>query len=411
MMLAAVPACTSRDGGSRGPERFLPDRAAKALRALGTITIDGTARLDDSSVEVGGSIGYLPYRVDGKIAVVAGSLLAAPNYLRTKDRAWFERSLLPPSMPGSIGAIVAYHAAGKPRFIEVARPDAGLTAVMARPFDPAMVLDAIGAAKAPVVRLSGESSKGTSRFRASGESLARAQMQSVDIWVGSEGLPLRFRLTTTTRLRIDYTVERAAKALAVDAPDSAEIERSEGMPDAVEKYREVARGSAAGVEYKISTARARLGWSCWKVDSTPAFSTMDLVQPSGGVCVAGWLPTDVEEEQFAIPIDADAAAPYEMTGLLVPPGSKVWATTVDGRRNALDVDARGLALYSGGNAPAVAMLEASLPKGAEIVCGAGPVNGKADLGRLDAAALQDLADQPWNCLSRTDSEVLAGGGP
>ena len=113
-----------------------------------------------------------------------------------------------------------------------------------------------------------------------------------------------------------------------------------------------------------------------------------------------------DDERFAIPIDADATTPYDLIGIVAPPGSKATVELVNGATMALAVDPSGLAVFAGAAQPAAALITITTPGGTALVCGPGPINSAADVAAITNP--ESVRGAPWNCLAKDAADQVGG---
>ena len=101
-------------------------------------------------------------------------------------------------------------------------------------------------------------------------------------------------------------------------------------------------------------------------------------------------------------VDATAASPYELLGLLVPAGATAAVTRLDGSHAPMPVSSDGLAVYGGPAAPPAVLATVTLPDGRVVWCGPGPVTAPADVTALAPADRAGIRDEPWNCAFAAD---------
>ena len=418
MAVVALGACSNSSGSPRRARepRFDPHAAAEKIRAVGSIAIVGEGRVGRETAPIRGRIEYQPYRLQEQIPVNSGTYLSEIQFRRIGDVAWIRRA--PVSDPGVITfgvPLLAFRAGQSRPFLAIPNPDVGVPAMVAQVYDPVRFLDRLGAAKQMVHFESGPGStvagarRSTFRARLPVSLAHSVGVESVTVWVDGKGRPVQLGFTTESRMVGRYQIRKAGGPFAVSVPPASEVEGpNQPLPDAIGPYVPVFRSSAGGTPVAILRAPGRDDWTCWKVDSDqPAALTGDQ-RPGGGICIPPVLDTASDDERFAIPIDADATASYELIGILVPPGSTVEVVLANRQRMPMTVDQSGLAVYAGAAQPPAALVTVHTPSGTNLVCGPGPINSLGDVDAISSP--ESLRGLPWNCLSQESADQLGGAG-
>lgn len=412
--LAAALVAAACSGGSKqvGPAQLDPAAAAGAVRALGRVQLDGSGAYgtEGETGPIDGVVQYSPRRTRVHFPVGADTVLANLEYRRIDNRAWVLTDESP--RPPRLGfPLLAIRPPGYARpWLAIDPSSTGLQGVLPRPFDPADLLAALAQAKVKLARGGQAEVDGTRRARFVAD-IAKEQpgvlgVRELTVYTDEQGVPVRFELVTLSGVSAGYTIRAVEQTLAVEPPDPRRVELEEQIPTANGPYEEVAADTAGTVAYRVLRAPAAKGWSCWKVESDPAYVPTDTPGKDGGICIAGVTTAGDPINQVAFPLDASSRTPYEMLGLLVPPGTSVVMHLAGGTERTVPVPASGLAIDAGPPAPAAGLAVVTLPDGNVMYCAPGQINNLADLSGVDVAEGDSLRDQPWNCLEKELAESL-----
>ncbi len=415
LIAVAFAGCGGSGGGDEStPGTFHPAAAAAAVRALGAIAVTGHAAVPGHRVGLGGRIQYRPARVLLQVPVSSERYLAAVQYRRIGRNAWVRRSVV--TTPGvmSFGVpLLAFRSSAQAPFVVLDHPDEGAAFRIAAPYDPARLLDALARERTVHFRatpaLLGADPE-FAGFRADLPPAVRTRLglSTVRVGVDRRSVPISVRLTTPYGLTSEYRLEHPkVQSVAVSSPPSTQVEASgRPLPDAVEAYSDVLTTTGGRVPVTIRRAAGRDGWTCFRVESVPPYATMQSARPSGGVCVPPASDAVSDQDQIALPIDADATTPYELIGAIVPSGSVVTVELLDGHSVVVPAGASGLAVYAGGAVAPAVLMTVVVPGGASVLCAPGALNGANDLAQVGAADVVRAA--PWNCLPKELADLVAG---
>ncbi len=405
--LVAGTACT----GDRKPADFDPAAAATSLRALGSLAIAGTAELGPTRINVGARIQSSPSRITARLAYPAGRELVAVGYRRRGSDAWIQRAVV--TTPGVITfglPLLIFRGPARVPYVELTPANTTTADMLVVPFDPARLLDQLAQSKR-VVRLVGTRGSGNSRrlhfsIQPSSSDARRLGIIEVSVWTTTDHIPVEVRVSTANAMRARYTITPNRTAVRVSAPPAAQIDSpSRPLPDATGPYVEVLTHVSSIGSVRVLRAPGTAGWTCWKLDATPAAPLAGDVRPSGGVCVPplGAAPDD----GFAIPIDTDANADVDGLGMLVPPGSRATGLRIDASPVELNVDDDGILLSIQPTANPLALITITTPANDVLVCGPGSITTAADVneGGVDAATVRAA---PWNCITGDIADLIAG---
>ena len=399
----ALAGCDS--GGSTNSASFQPAAAARKLRALGRIEVKGKATLNGERRTIGGLVQYRPYRVLEALPVANGPGVDTVEYRRRGNDAWVRRALVRPGTAGSLGfPLLVLRRADQLPFLPLPLPDVGTTAQLGTGYDPALLLDRL--AKLPTVTFKKGKDAGSYVATLALRPAAIVGVRTLTVHVDSSGVPDRFDLTTLFNIRVRYTVNASSRTPKVTAPPAPQIEAiSKPLPDATGPFVPVFQGSAGTTAIEITQAPGTDGWTCWKVASTPPYIGIERsTRQSGAMCIPPVTDVASDDEKFGIPIDANDQTPYELIGVVVPPGSSADLTLLDGRTQPMTVTPGGLALYAGPPEPAAALVHIHTPRGGDLVCGPGPINTESDIAKVTDA--RSIRSDPWNCLPKDIADAL-----
>lgn len=408
--LLTLSACTSDDGGGKanGPDRFDPAAGAAALRELGAVKLTGEATATDSQAPIRGRISYGdPTRALQRLPFVAGSRLVSVDYRYDGTKAWIRRAPVTGITGLSLGSdLLVVRAEDAPPWLEV-DPASHEAEFVTLPYDPAGLLDALAEAKvkfreAASVDVGGKQRAG---FRAEVPPQHARLLGAVrvTVWTDTEGVPVRLRVVTPDAATGTYAVDAADGTVDVQAPPESAIERGDTpKPSAAGPYVEVTSGTAGTATYRILRAPATDGGTCWKVEADPAYVPYDTLADDGGYCVAPLGDPAGNWDLVGFPIDALPGSPYEMIGFVVPPGSSAEVLMLDGTTLPVPVDAGGLALYAGPEAPVAALVTVTLPDGRALYCAPGLIVTPDDVEELGPEAGPQVRREPWNCVFAAD---------
>ncbi len=413
-----LAACNSDATPTTSGSAFDPAAAASWIRAQDGVAIQGQTKLGRQTGPIDGQIRYEPYAVDSNLTVAASSTeLARVRYLRTGDQAWVKGQTRTKTTTASLNsALLLYRPTGGPPYLEAKPPDAGVFARLSVPFDPARLLDSLAQKR---VRFSEVSATGDRRYRAR---LPRALAQSLGVQtvstvVADRNQPSSIGFTSVDGARSRYTLRQFRGPLSVTppAPESVQV-TNKPPPDATGPYVTVATVSVGSTSVEIARANVDGTWECWKVVSEPPFVGIDDPRPSGGYCTVR-VNDRSEDEAYSISLDAHATLPYELLGIVFPPGTQATITTVGGTK-PMAISPEGLAYFAGPADEVALLVEATTPAGRKLVCGPGSINNRAGVLAVEAAgaATPDpvvglpMRSQPWNCLPQDLADSLGAPG-
>ncbi len=392
--------------------------AASRIRDEGGVAIRGTTTLGRQNGPIDGKIRYAPYAVDSKLTVAASPTeLAEVRYLRKLDDAWIKGQTRTTSTTASLNsALLLYRTAGRPPYLAITNPDEGVGTHLSAPFDPARLLDRLAAAK---VEFTTVNSAGQRRYEAKlPRALALATgVQTVSVEARKRNQPTSVQLTSVEGARSEYDIRPFRGTLSVEAP-SAELVETTGTPppDATGPYVAVATLTVGSTAIEIGRADADRGWECWNVTSTPPFTSSESPRPSGGFCSVK-VNDNSDDEAYTIPLDAGPDVPFELLGIVFPPGTQATITTLSGTK-PMAVSPEGLAYFAGPTDDVALLVEATTPAGRVLVCGPGSINNKQGTLAVERAGA-DTPDpvfgdtvraQPWNCLPQELADALGSPG-
>jgi hypothetical protein len=391
--LLLTAACSSSENGSKA-ETFDTAQSAAALRALGPVRFDGSAQIDGKKQRVEGEADYgrdlvalrFPFDQNGNHAEV--------EYRRLGTHEWFHRTPATKGVPIGPGLLV-YTGPAEPRpwvGVSGSNGDARFTVSA---FDPYAFLQTAAKINLPFQRVA----NGEFEAKPTGQSARTLGLTDVKVAVDDKGVPTRITFDAPFSGHVTYEIDKSTKPVEVVAPPSDRIARSTPLPDAKGTYVQVASGNAGSVPYKVLRAPSSDGGTCWKVQSAPPYTPLPTPRRSGGVCIAALSKGGDINDQIGFPIDATDKTPYEMFGMLLPPGSKASMMLFGGGQKDVPVDAKtGLALYAGPTDPPAALLLVTVPAGTKLYCAPGDVQTPNDVRQLTEADAAALRGQAWNCL-------------
>ena len=403
-MLVATAGCT----GSSHPDGPTAAGLAARLQAIGPLRVDGhaargTQRRPLTGTFASGARTGAVARADQPIDV--GGDLVRVEVRRRRHQAWIRRAVVGEAGRASFGAgLLAVRSPGDPPWIAVSDPDRDPAARVVLAYDPIALLRRIDHAHigrftpaAAVTVGHGETAWQTELTRRQATALG---LRVVTVTVDGDGTPVGVTWMTTTGLRVGYRIRRTRHAPTVTAPPAADVQAADRpLPDATGPYAPVATVTVAGSPITIDRAPARDDWSCWKVTSTPAYVTGGELRPSGGTCVAPITSSGAATDAFAIPLDTVDPSPYELVGILGPIGATGSARLADGTTAPLVGGPDGLLVYAGPVRPPAVLINVTLPSGATLVCGPGPISDAEDISRVTARDIETARNRAWNCQS------------
>ena len=413
LIAVGIAACTS-SSSTRADSRFDPKAAARRIRELGSIRIEGRGTFEGSSGTIAGQIQYRPYEVLLTLPVVAGSEVTGVQYRRIGATAWVRRAVVTEPGVGTLGfPLLVLRGAGMAPFLTLPAPDRGLQAHVGMPYDPALILERLSKNDRVRFRSAGSSSlAGETRARYVAHIPASVAVlvgvRELTVWVDDGGVPVQVEANTLASVKSTYTITASKRAFEVATPPEEQIERtSQPLPDAVGDFAPVFNGRAGTTAVTILEAPGDRNWSCWKVVSNPAYQPTAVTRPgSGAVCIPPVLENVRDDDKFGLAIDANGTTPFELIGIAVPPGSTAEATRVGGTTVSIPVTPDGLAIYAGSAEPAASLVTITLPSGVRLVCGPGTINSQADAAKLTSSGA--IRGQPWSCLPEADANLLNG---
>jgi hypothetical protein len=384
--------------------------AATKIRQLGNVHVAGTAKLYSATGRDDIRISYSPYRMAGRIAVPTTLRLADIELRRIGDLTWVRRAIPSKDTTMSLGLpILVYRAESGPPFLRIFNPDTGAAATVTNVYDPAKLLDDLHHARGVVWRRVGDHEHAVLDAAA----VSQKGVKYLDVWTDGGGRPVRLRFDTALDGTVNLTITRGKPVKVAQPPASQTQATNQPLPDATDGYVTVARADAGGTPVEIQRAPARDDWSCWKVNSTPAFVDVDRPRPSGAYCIPPVFDTRSDDEKFGIPLDASDATPYELLVLLFPPGTTGQVTTLLGTQ-PLNIDGLGTAVVSGPAANPAVLVTVRTPAGTDLVCGPGGVVNEISAKTIEAngADTRDpalgglLRGSPWNCMPKDLADSL-----
>ncbi len=413
LIAVGIAACTSSSAPS-ADAGFDPKAAARRIRDLGSIRLEGRSTYEAASGTIAGQIQYQPYKVLLTVPVVAGSKVAEVQYRRIGAVAWVRRAVVTEPGLGTLGfPLLVLRGASMVPFLPLGAPDRGIQAYVGLPYDPARLLERLSDNDRVRFKSAGPSSvAGATRARFLAHiptSVAvRVGVRELTVWIDDGGVPVRVRATTVAGVRSTYAITASTRALNVGPPPPEQTEQSsQPLPDAIGDFAPVFNGRAGATAVTISKASGDRNWSCWKVASNPPYLPTSATRTaSGAVCIPP-VPTGArEDEAFGVAIDANEGTPFELIGIAVPSGSTAQALLFGGTTVSIPVTPDGLAIYAGSAEPAASLVTITLPTGARLVCGPGTINSRADAATLTSP--DPIRGQPWSCLPEDDANLLNG---
>jgi hypothetical protein len=410
-----LSACSGGDSEADGPETFDAKAAASAVRAVGTIRVEGSANYPAAGGEedapIDGLVQYEPRRTVQHFPVAADSAFAKVEYRRIGDDAWLladESTQVP-----RVGfPILVVRPEGYDRPWQLIDPHStGVQGLVGKPFDPADLLDAAAARDIAFARDGEGKVRGDGRARyvatIENDDIGKIGVRELAVFTDDDGLPVRIEFTALSGAAGGYDITATDDQVVVEPPDPNRVELQGELPKRDGPYAEVATGTAGTVAFTVSRAPANADrWDCWKVESQPAYEAYEEPDEDGDLCLHGIIPDSKDpSDQVAIPLDASSDTPYELLGLLVPQGTNVVMHLAGGTEKPVPVDDNGLAIYAGPETPAAGLAVVTLPDSRVTYCAPGVLNNLADLAEIadDGGALRD---QPWNCLEKELAEAL-----
>ncbi len=411
--MVGIAACTS-SSTPNADSGFDAKAAALRIQDLGSIGIQGRGTFEGASGAISGQIQYRPFKALLTLPVVAGSKVAEVQYRRIGATAWVRRAVVTQPGLGKLGfTLLVLRGVGMAPFLPLSAPDRGLQAHVGTPYDPARMLERLGENRRVRFRSAGSSSvAGETRARFLAHLPASVAfligVRELTVWVDRAGIPVQVQAATLSGVTSTYTITMSKRALDVVPPPTEQTEQpSQPLPDAIGDFVPVFTGQAGVTAVTILEAPGDRNWSCWKVVSTPAYQPTSITRPgSGAVCIPRILDRDRDDEKFGLAIDANENTPFELIGIVVPPGSTAEATRVGGTTVSIPVTPDGLAIYTGSAEPAAGLVTITLPTGVRLVCGPGSINSRADAAKLTSSGA--IRGQPWSCLSEDDANLLDG---
>jgi len=405
---SGLAACTGGEGGTgniRLDRQGDLDAAATArlLRRGEPVRTGGEISRGGVSAPVRARISWRPARAVFRFAVIADGRAYRVQVRSIGTEAWLQRA---PASQGAPGApLIALTPRGERRW--VALPTGSLPALgIVTPFDPATLLDALARAKVRLRRAGAGSVRGAAAVRFTARADARtgslpAGAQTLEVWVArSDGRPVRVNLELPDgRIRYDLA-PAAAPDVRPPAPEAIQPPAPpQPSPEPAGPFTVVTDGETAGVRYRVLAAPGTQGTTCWKVESTPPLLPLGRPGSSGAHCARVPAATAGLEQRVTFPIVADPAGPFDMLGVVVPPGATLELVLRGGARLPLPVvdDDRGFALYVGPPDPGAGFLIVRL--GSETAgCAPGDIIEASELDGLSRPEFEAQRRYPWSCL-------------
>lgn len=376
---------------------------ARLLRRGDPVRTSGAVRGGGVSAPVGARISWRPARAVLRFALIADGRAYRVQVRSLGTEAWVRR---PRAVPGAAEAPHSWLAPrGERRWVAI--PQERLSALgLVTPYDPAALLEMLARFKVRL-RPSGTGSvRGAAAVRFTTRAdpprvLLPAGAQALEVWVArADGRPVRVVLALPDG-RIRYDISSAAvpevrpperEAIQPPAPPPA-------PPEPTGPFAVVTEGEQAGVRYRVLAAPGSRGSTCWKVESSPPYTSALGSNASGATCASMPGANLPLHARVVIVVDTDERAPFEMLGVLLPPGATAELWLSDGTRRALlPVDDRsGLALWVGPPRPLPGFLAVRL--GEEVAqCTVADVLEPSDLSELGPDDEQTARGFPWACI-------------
>ena len=409
-VVLGLAACSSSSDTPAAPKQFHPAAAASLLVRQGALTVKGEGTMHPkgakaSSAPVRGRIDPgKPPRVDEALPVTINDRVLGITWRQDGNQAWIRRVSAKGVGRIEMGpSLLLLHGADKPAWGTV-DPDTTLAKFFVGAYNPVTLLQYLGSIAAPFTTAPAADVGGHSRAgfhtKLGKKPAATIGAQTVTVWVTPSGRPVRIALTTPAGMAASYDIG-TAKSVTVAAPPAKDIEKIAPAPSANGPYTVAASGTAAGVAYQVLRAPATDGGTCWKVESTPPY-VPQVDTGTKGYCVPPLGPATGQDDLIGFPLDGVAGTPYDMLGLLVPPGSTMEMYLVGGGTLPVTVDSSGLGLWAGPPSPAAALAAVTLPDQRVLYCAPGLILTPNDVNELAPGDDDQVFSEPWNCVFAAD---------
>ena len=344
-----------------------------------------------------------------------GQILGRATIVRVGDDMWIDRTVIKQidrTIPLGLATLM-FRGETTPRYVKVRSTTEPFAAYLAYPLDPAALLDRVAVAGAEFEGAGSSEAGGTERTRFRAElsvTVARQiGVRDVTVWVDAQGLPVQLSSRTAAQGRITYSITPYEGTVDVSPPQDSEVEETgRSLPDATGPYSEVVSTRVGDTPVRVLYSPAELGWTCWKVESDPAFRGLNPTRPSGGTCTVAVDPADAPSDQWAIPLGSVAELPYYLLGLVVPPGSTVEFSPLGGAPVTVTALPNGLALYAGPRDQPLGLATVRTPE-VTLVCGPVGIDNRAgfDERQRAGAPFDEYLGVPWACLDEASANSLS----
>ncbi len=395
----AVSGCTSGSSAKLGGKPLKLKPVFEATKALGKLDTTGEVRNGSKGGRITGAYDYLGALADLSFPVIAPVGQPRARYLAKGKEAWLGRATYSGTPPKDPYAAALLPPPGVKTWISTG-PGLSYVVAITGAYDPATLALYLNLNEVAMLKSGTDTVKGAKldHYRAT---LTAAKptlfhLKAVDLWINAKNQLVQVKLLTAADNVVTYTVRRRTAAVEVTppAPDQIANQGSTNVgPELTGPYQSVANGDAAGVAFTVEQAPAQNGFTCWRVQSTPAFVPASKDRQDGARCTAAPTGTD-PTDQVSFPVDAGAGNPFELLGGVLPAGATATLTMTDGSTRPFTRGPAGIALYSGPPEPGAAFIAVTLASGEKLACGPGPISALID---VEGSSASDLAPQPWSC--------------